>query len=58
MDFGFLLQKGSNHVSCLEMVIGVWLDHEVALAAAFGWVLGLDDYGHFFADELLAELLL
>ncbi len=48
----------SDHVSCFEVLVGVWLYHEVALAAAFGRVLGFDDYGHFFADELLAEALL
>ena len=58
MDFGLLLQDGSEHVSCFEMLVGVWLYHEVALAAAFGRVQGFDDYAYFFADELLAELLL
>ncbi len=54
----FLLQNGSDHVSCFEALVGVRLYHEVALAAAFGRVPGFDDYAYFFADELLAELLL
>ncbi len=54
----FLLQNGRDHVSCFEALVGVWLYHEVALAAASGRVEVLDDQCHLLADELAAESLL